>query len=285
MSTLAGMRWWISPPAPDETLRSVLERAAAFYHWEPERLWQELNSGDLGASGTIDQPSSRALIRLGQALGMSAVQLRQHRVPDAAWRLDPAARRAICPICWELPAPDGQPELRSWTRVLRTRCPTHDAPLCLPVSRHHAGTDASKLEVLTPEDREVLRLIETFGTAVEASLFFGTPWPANWRCDVREARRLLVEVSTYTGEGSGHALIANVSPSATLTPFIHGWRHLLSGEGRRDWEWFRQVVDPAVRRAALWAVAWELVPDLPGHLSPGWVINRNDTHDARQASH
>ena len=78
MSSPAGMRWWIPPPAADETLRSVLERAAALYHWEPQMLWRALNGDNLESSGSIDQPSCHALVRLGQALGMPALGLRQH---------------------------------------------------------------------------------------------------------------------------------------------------------------------------------------------------------------
>lgn len=275
MSEPSGMRWWIPPPAPDETLRSVLERAAALYHWEPGQLWQALNGEGATVAGTIDQPSCLALIRIGQALGMPAARLRQHRVPDVAWRLDPAARRAVCPICWELPTPqqEGLPELRSWTHVLRTHCPIHDTPLCLPVARHHAGTDSTKLAALTSDDLEVLSLIETFGTTLEQSLFFGASWPAPWRCGPIQARRLLVEVSSYNGEGAGHPLIANVAPSATLTSFIHGGRHLLQGGVAQDWEWFRSIADPAIRRAALWTAAWMTIPDLPQRLSPGWGMD------------
>ena len=278
MSSPAGMRWWIPPPAADETLRSVLERAAALYHWEPQMLWRALNGDNLESSGSIDQPSCHALVRLGQALGMPALGLRQHCVPDVPWRLDPMARHAVCPICWDdaVMGDNEQAELRSWTHVLRTRCPIHEAPLCLPVSRHHAGTDATKLAALAAEDLEVLSLIERFGTVLEQSLFFGAPWPSDWRGGAWAARQLLVKVSSYDGEGSGHALIANVAPSEALTPFIHGGRHLSVGGGRQDWERFRRISDPAIRRAALWAVAWMRIPGLPQRLSPGWGMDNEE---------
>src|SRR5690606_17808087 len=72
MSEPSGMRWWIPPPAPDETLRSVLERAAALYRWEPGELWRALNGQGARDAGTIDTPSSKGLMLLGRALGLPA---------------------------------------------------------------------------------------------------------------------------------------------------------------------------------------------------------------------
>jgi hypothetical protein len=273
MSNSAAMRWWIAPPAPAETLRSVLARAAGLYHWEPQMLWRALNVDDLESCGSVDQPSCRAMVRIGTALGLPVADLRPHRVCDAPWRLAPDARQAMCPVCWEqaVARDEATTELRSWTHVLRTRCPIHQAPLCLPVSRRHAGTDAGQLAALSVQDWDVLALIERFGAALERSLFFGAPWPAGWRCSAQAARRLLVEATLYRGEETGFPLVANVAPSEALSPFVHGGRHRIAATaGRQDWSHFRKIADPATRRAALWATAWMVIPGLAQSLCPGW---------------
>ncbi len=272
MSEPSGMRWWIPPPAPDETLRSVLERAAALYHWEPGQLWQALNGEGAAGAGTIDAPSSKGLVLLGRALGLPARQLREHLVDDAPWRLDPNARQAVCPICWEQAASgDPQPELRGWTHVLRTWCPRHGAPLCLPVSRNHSGLDHRHVTMLTDEDREILSLIDSFGATLERALFFGEPWPAHWQGCPQSARQRLLQVTFRRSDGTDSPLLANVAPGETLAPFVRCGRHVHAG-GENTWEHFRGINDPAIRRAALWVVAWMSIPGLPASLSPGWGI-------------
>ena len=181
MIASVGMRWWISPPAPEETLRSILERAAALYQREPQTLWRELNESADGADNDVDSPSCTALLRLARTLGVPAIRLRDHRVSDVPWRLEASARRAVCPVCWESGEgrPEAQVELRSWTHVLRTQCPIHGAPLCLPASRGHCGVRTHHIAVRADDEKAVLHLIERNGTVLDEDLFFGGPWPVD----------------------------------------------------------------------------------------------------------
>lgn len=274
MIVSADMRWWIFPPAPEETLRSILARAAALYQWEPQMLWRELNEGADEADSDVDSPSCSALLRLARALGVSAARLRDHRVSNVPWRLEASARRAVCPVCWESGEgrPEAQIELRSWTHVLRTQCPMHGVPLCLPAGRSHSGVRAHHVAALTTEDNAVLQLIERFGLVLERALFFGGPWPIEWRGSPKRVRQLLIDV-TIPDEAAGYALIAMVSPSSGLEAFVRNGRHLPFGTPRRDWERFRRIADPAIRRAALWIAGWMTIPDLPQSMAPGWDMD------------
>src|SRR5690606_13500627 len=193
------------------------------------------------------------------------------------------ARQAVCPICWEQAASgDPQPELRGWTHVLRTCCPRHGAPLCLPVSRSRAGLDHRDVAGLTGEDHEVLRLIDGFGATLERALFFGDPWPTHWQGCPQSARQRLLQVTFYPSDGTNFPLLASVAPSESLAPFVHCGRHLHGEAGKRDWDGFRRLADPAIRRAALWIVAWMTIPDLPQRMSPGWgiCIDWSDGHSS-----
>ena len=83
------LRWWVSPPGPDESLRSLLGRVADLYESEPGELWSRLNAGDPQAAGEVDDPSCAALHRMAQALGVPGASLQAHRSTRrlACWRL------------------------------------------------------------------------------------------------------------------------------------------------------------------------------------------------------
>lgn len=268
-------RWWVSPPGPDESLRSCLARAADLYEADPGELWVQLNTDDPLPIGTIDDPSCAALLRVGEALGVPGASLRPHRLPDSRSQLAPHARMAICPACWLDDDAAKRPRgyRRSWTHVLRTTCPIHHAPLIIPRDRFKPdlAVALAAQQALTDCDREILNMIENFGTALEASLFRGAPWPAAWRSNPHSVRERLCEVSFSLGASRGPPLIANLSPTPTLAGFVHGPRHYWELREADGWEGFRQLVDPCERRAALWIVAWHSIPGLDQTLSPGWV--------------
>src|SRR5690606_7874054 len=96
----ARQRWWIRPPMPDETLRSVINRAAALYECPPKRLWECLNWDDPQPYGEIDSPALRVLRRMAIAMGLPPSDLSAQRLPDAPWLLAPQADEVYCPLCW-----------------------------------------------------------------------------------------------------------------------------------------------------------------------------------------
>jgi|GEM_PF-4813681 len=124
-------RWWIQPPMLDESLRSVLNRAAALYGRTSAQLWASLNSDDPRPTGDVESPSSAALRRMATAIGMPASELLAHRQPDTPWLLAPHARNVCCPMCWDEDRARGEPcsIRRGWNRLLRTTYPQHGCPL------------------------------------------------------------------------------------------------------------------------------------------------------------
>jgi hypothetical protein len=268
-------RWWIASPGPDETFRSLLDRAAALYECDPSALWDELHQNTAAPGGGIDNPTAGELLRLSRAMGVSSVDLQLHRMPDAPWRLSPEARKNYCPQCRSDELRVGLPATLQcgWTFVLRTHCPLHNVPLCLAQygNRKARTTDFREASQLSSSALAILSLIEAFGVALEGSLFRGEPWPSDWRGDARRARALLLRVSFNSGTERTHLPLASVCPPAELEGFVHGPRHLADPAPRVDWEGFRALADPAVRRAALWVAAWAVVPQLGADFCPGWV--------------
>ena len=269
------LRWWVSPPGPDESLRSLLGRVADLYESEPGELWSRLNAGDPQAAGEVDDPSCAALHRMAQALGVPGASLQAHRLHETPGLLAPAARTAICPCCWAEDDAAARPRSyrRAWAHVLRTVCPVHRVHLVIPRDRRQPDLTTAQAQqaALTPDDLQILALIDRFGATLEAALCEGAAWPADWQGSAVSARQALVQVSFNSGGVRGPPVIANVCPSPTLASLVHGPLHHRGPGEAADWEAFRRLADPCVRRAALWVVAWQVVPHLKEFNSPGWI--------------
>lgn len=267
-------RWWIRPPMPDESLRSVLSRAAALYECSPEKIWERLNSDDKKPSGDIESPSCSALRRMATAIGIPSSHLLVHRQPDAPWLLAPHSRNVYCPMCWNEDRAKRAPFFirRGWNGVFRTTCPNHGCPLRLAPAQWAASllTPSFQPPVFTQQEQQVLSLIESFGDALERSLYSGDPWPSRWRGSPQIARQLLLAVSFNVNEARDFPLTKCIHVSGNLTGFIRGPLHQQDPVKKLRWDLFRGLADPALRRAGLWATAWALMPERPNHLSPGW---------------
>lgn len=256
-------------------MRSLLARVADLYESEPGEVWSRLNAGDPQAAGEVDDPSCAALHRMAQALGVPGASLQAHRLHETPGLLAPAARAAMCPCCWAEDDAAGRPRSyrRAWAHVLRTVCPVHRVHLVIPRDRRQPDLAAAQAQqaALTPDDGQILALIDRFGGTLEAALCDGAAWPADWQGSAISARQALVQVSLNPGGVRGPPVIANVCPSPTLASVVHGPLHYRGPGEAADWEAFRRIADPCVRRAALWVVAWQVVPDLPELCSPGWI--------------
>ena len=267
-------RWWVSPPRPDESLRSLVDRAAALYECSSGMLWDSLHQGDSRSCGDVDDPSCPALLRLANAVGLPAARLHVHRLPDAPWVMAPGARRSYCPECWNLDLAQERPYAirRDWCRVLKTRCSTHGLPLSFAREAWASGKGRFKFPALrlSPEEQGILDLIEAFGIALEQSLFFGVPWPKGWRWTPHAARSLLISVSFNVNSVRDLPAIRNVAPEGNLSGLIYGPRQFQEPASKLAWDSFRSLANPAHRRAALWAVAWTFIPNLSLAYSPGW---------------
>lgn len=270
----ATTRWWVQPPRPDESLRSLLNRAAAVYECSPGMLWDSLNADDSRPWGDVDAPSCAALLRISNAVGVPVARLHLHRLPDAPWLMVSEERRSYCPKCWNLDLDQDYPCAiqRGWSRVLQTTCPIHRFPLYYAQETWASGTGRFKFEVpcFSPAEQGILELVQDFGTALERSLYFGEPWPKGWRSTPHAARLLLISLSFNANPRRDFPAISNIHPGGNLSSIIHGPRCLQEPVSRLTWDAFRSIGNPAIRRAALWATASMIVPDLPLAHLPGW---------------
>lgn len=267
-------RWWIQPPLPDETLRSVVNRAAELYECPPTRLWECLNWDDPQPFGEVESPSVETLRRMAAAIGMRAPDLSAHRLPHAPWLLAPLADEVYCPMCWDEDQRRGDPlwTRRSWRRVLCTRCPTHDCALHLR-PEHRAKWSAPRaldLPALAEHEQRILELIGAFGETLERSLYAGEPWPEDLRGSPHIARQMLLKVSFNMNTVRDLPLTKCVQTSGNMARYIHGPLHNQEPIKVLRWDAYRKIADPAIRRASLWITAWELMRERPDDLSPGW---------------
>lgn len=271
-----GQRWWISPPRPDESLRSLVLRVAALYECSASTIWECLNKDEACPSGDMDLPSCIALRRMGAAIGIRPSTLLAHRQADAQWLLAPSARNIYCPSCWSEDQQRGFPYSirRSWNWVLRTTCPEHGEPLRLAPDDWNISSTfvVRSIPSLTNREEGVLDLIERFGESLEQSLYFGAAWPAAWGIGAHSARQLLLEMSFNVNTVRDYPQTKFVRASGNLQELIRGPKHQEEPAAKPlTWDRYRHITDPAIRRAGLWSAAWALVPDLPEELSPGWA--------------
>ena len=128
------MRFFIDRPQPDESLSSVIERAAAFYHMEPGELGVSLLGPEAWTKNPgrdWDNPGIAVVSALGSAFDMCMVELQKHCITDGPAVLRPGQRRSYCPSCIEEDRLAGKSPYfrRSWARVYMTICSKHRCPL------------------------------------------------------------------------------------------------------------------------------------------------------------
>ena len=266
-------RWFIERPFADESLESVFERAYHAYKGIAlaREGWLVEMCKDLGSrSGGL---SSRALVRVANAIGVPPVDLHKAILPDAPHLLSPAHRRAYCRACWIEDDRADRPRYfrRAWARALTFRCATHDEPLrAAPRPMQPLGDIPLPLDrpVYGGEELEVLRLVDSFSEQLAQSLFNAVPWPRMWRLDPIRARNLV-----------GRS-VSNLRSVPSPCPAQYAWlgggpdpvcqyrfRPVDSTRGS-VWESYRQLASPASRRAAVWLAAWIVVPELAVDLRP-----------------
>ncbi|WP_354012161.1 TniQ family protein [Dyella japonica] len=284
-SVATGTRWFVPGPGPDETLWSVVGRAAAFYDTHANALWAGLHGEELDTSGTPDHPSAAALQRVGRALGVSAASLRDHLLDTGPRWLNREARRAFCPACWMEDHAAGRPfgYRRTWARVFATRCTMHNQPLQYAHALEGADTDWVTALVLSHQsegraatrrpsgsDGELLDWIDGLARALDDVYFNASPWPSIWLLDRFTAEQRLLESCRGQPVGSDALSIDRVMVPPTLRRFVHTRCALVAAMKTPRWDDLQSLADPGARRAAIWLLGWQLLPDLPERYCPLW---------------
>lgn len=271
-------RWLVSTPCADESLRSVLGRAADLYGQEPDILW----TGLLGAAQlppcAIDDPSTEAIDALAYVLAVQPGRLNRLRLPAGQRSLDHGRRHPFCPRCWRADDAAGRPRhfRRAWAKALSLRCELHGTPLVAwHASRHQfaprSSDDISLHELLVdgvekqPEVRDALAYIHDFADRVARCGDDESMWPSDWNGTLGEALRDLVQVMTPDGPVES-SWLSQTYTSAALRPFIHPGPSVPEAGGSEGWERFCRTTDPATRRMALWLIGSWVVPSWPDQL-------------------
>ncbi len=267
--------WLIPAPAGDETLRSVLQRAADFYELRPDALWQSLAEGVDVSGEDIDWPPDAIIARLAETLEVTPSRVQRLTLDEGEGWLASGARHAYCPSCWREDDGMGRPRhfRRAWAKVLALHCARHSKPLMLwhPARGHHApraGDDITLAEFLAdavdtqPDVRVALNAIHEVAVRLDRCLYYGAPWPTSWKASPAEARQMLVHVMTPDGPAES-TLLSQAYTNAALRPFVHSGPNVPEAGMTQGWERLRRTRDPATRRMALWLVGSWLVPTWP----------------------
>lgn len=264
-------RWWLAAPGDDESLRSLAERADRLYGEPPENVyaWQD----DDGHGQLLDAPKSRELLRLARMLGIAPRHLLGHRLTDGPPLLEVSERRAYCPACLLQDNRLKRPRIfrRAWARVLALNCTEHDTPLLWAEPRlsPRSGVEVTPdVSEPTPDELELLRFIGAFASTMDDCLWRNLAWPTGWRGTPQAARALLIRCLTNLTWARAAPPAAQIWLSSSLAPFIAFPLRSVPPLHMAPWEAVRRVGRPAWRRAALWLVAWQVIPELPETLRP-----------------
>lgn len=259
-------RWWVEALGPDETFRSLVERADRF-HGEPPPytpyVWQDPSS-----YGNCDAPNSYELLRLARMLDVSATGLFKHRLVDGPHLIYPTERRAYCPQCIREDQAAGRPRAfrREWARFFVLSCSRHGTTLHWAEPRLSVLKDMDVEVPLRPEEpwqEEFLQRIDQFALTLEACLWGSTPWPTNWYGTPDSARAYLARhLCNLIGVSSTPPLTCLWTEIVPF-PFVAVPKRPTPPLNEPAWESVRRIGRPAWRRAALWLTAWKVIPGLP----------------------
>lgn len=152
------MRLLIPTPQADETVTSVLDRAATAYATTREALADELvvsEGGDPDVLKRVDldvSPPAALTGALARALGCTANVLDRLRLPKCGWLLHPGSRMAYCPECFyeDLAATGCSYMRRDWSFSFITHCSRHRRTLVSPM-KLGLGPQVGGTRDLTPQ--------------------------------------------------------------------------------------------------------------------------------------
>ncbi|MBW8368500.1 MAG: TniQ family protein [Arenimonas sp.] len=259
------VRLWIPLPSPDESIASILWRAACFLEIDPNVLWGHIVSDVPGDPGTMDAPSSNALRRIANGIGMTPSRLAAHRIPVGETLLEPNARTAACPLCWQEDDVNGRPRTyrRAWAYACRTFCRQHRVPLVAPRRPGHLDLSANTHDYarLSGAEHETIVQMIDFEDRIAAVLDGAEQWPIEWAGSASGFKVALAQLVSENAATGGRPLVCNIYVSRALEPYIHGPKHYGSLRNSERWLAFLRERNPAVRRAALWLATVYVSPE------------------------
>lgn len=293
----------VAPPAKDESLSSVVDRAAAQY-----------GIGTDGALGALlrdwaeyqipfdrDDLPDEMIGALAEAIGITSESLADIGITDEANILAPGARLAYCPLCFEKDlALNRIPYFRkAWSSIFAVTCKEEGAPLfawpmvsayrtrALPLPGDLRGNRrfSEDVEIRSalriaqgiaandvPADGRVLADVASLAKAMRLSLCGDGTWPAGWHGTVWDAKALLEILTVNRSKLCGRTPLDSLVPSVATAGLFRAYREMQAPLGRRrPWAQIKGIIDPAVRRSAFWVIARTINPRAYKAVGLAWM--------------
>jgi hypothetical protein len=277
----------ITPPSPDETFSSVVERAAAFWDLGRSELIGSWMPNDAAAADAVeaDAPTPELSAALAYTIGVKEESLQPTIVGNGDWVVAPGRRVAYCPLCWEEDAAQGRDPYfrRSWCSLAAVQCEHHAVPLRPwlqdarggrrgPPARHGthlcreiwlSSVEHARSWLEAPSNqylRDVLSKVSTFSTQA-ISVLQGEEFPAQWRGDAQTLKDLIVLLTTNPAPFAERIPLDRLVPSVPDETLFGGQRRAAAPAARREgWKGVRQLGSPQVRRTLWWLIGRTIVP-------------------------
>lgn len=301
----------ITPPSPDESFSSVVERAAAFWDMDRSELIGSWMLNDAAAADAVeaDTPTPKLLAALAYTIGVKEESLQPTIVGNGDWVVAPGHRVAYCPLCWEEDAVQGRdPHFRrAWCSLAAVQCEHHAVPLRPWIRDARGGRSAPPARTGTNLDSEnwlssvgharswleasgnqylldVLSEVSAFSARAMAVLQ-GEEFPAQWRGDTQTLRDLIVLLTTNPAPFAERIPLDRLVPAVPDETLFGGQRRAAAPQAiRAGWDAVRQLGSPQMRRTLWWLVGrtivprWKLLPTrgIPGlcHDAHAWWVRR-----------
>lgn len=307
---LRSVRLLIHGPHHDESISSILDRAAGLYCVAREVIAAELvidagYSIDCLAQCDFDDPPIELLLALSSALGISANSLEALNIMDGPSVLKPWARNSFCGVCFAEDLNRGHSPYfrRAWARTFKTFCQTHHQPLTSWWSGIAHGSWPLTPRVLLAEWQELP--LRTVISPDRLGLkhwdwpgpLLGGPDPQAcatmrlaarldmWECDRQSALDAAEQGEDTASEKALREFVVSFAMnrqrhranpiSGLLHPKPFEWDLRRIGPmpplGEDDpWDAFRSLSEPAHRRGAICFAACSVEPDMPVGAFIGW---------------
>lgn len=266
----------IDAPAADETISSVLDRAAAF--WRVERLTLAAELGFGAGDEDLDAPSKRSRHALANATGFSIDVLNGLEISSGPDWLHSECRSAYCPRCWKEDVQQGRSPYfrRTWASCAALSCTNHACLLYAwetdrtgrrrpPPQREQSNRSGTLWleDLIHAESSKELRSLDSlaaFASRAQSAFQERTPWPTNWRGCVATGRSLMNLLAKNPSPYPERLAMDRLVPDCGDFRWFAGHSRAAEPIHALNIEPIAQIGSPALRRTAWWLTARTLVP-------------------------